>query len=438
MEFQTVKGMRDLLPDEFNVFKQVIREVRQLFENYNYQEISMPIVEPFELLAAKSGPEIKDTMYVFEDKAGRLLALRPEMTASIARVYINNFMLAAKKPVRLSYIGSCYRYDNPQYGRYREFQQAGFEIIGSEHPEADAEILTICADLMTRLGITDFNLKVGHVGILRNLLEQEGLGETIQNQVFSLIDRDRIDDAYQLLKTQGLKDSCITTIKKLRELKGKDAHAIIERAPALLNTYPTAKEAVQNLKEILTLYVSSGGIHQIMLDLGFARGLEYYTGMIFEIFIPGISIAVGGGGRYDKLIETFHGQSTPAVGCAPGIDRLVLAMTEKGLVKNTQQNYHPKVIILCIDDQMLPESLKIAHTLRSHNIPAEFEIGRKKLKKALAYAVDKKVQYSIIIGSDEIIKGLLTVKDLATEEQHQVPMDDIVPYFKEKIKGIKD
>jgi len=436
MEFQPVKGMRDLLPDEYKKFKRVIRVVRQLFELYNYQEVSMPVVEPFELLAAKSGEEIKETMYVFEDKAGRRLALRPEMTASIARLYITHFMLATKKPLRLAYIGACYRYDNPQYGRYREFRQAGFEIIGSGYPEADAEILTVCDNLMTKLGIGEFQLKIGHVGILRSILEQEGLGESIQDKVFSLIDGDKVDEAFKLLKANKLQESCIKTIEDLMQLKGKDVHEIIEQAPSVVGAYSKAQDAIQNLKEILTLYMSSEDVDHLFLDLGFARGLEYYTGMIFEIFIPGISIAVGGGGRYDKLIENFHGQPTSAVGCAPGIDRIVLAMTEKKIFDEDKEKFREKIMIVCIDEQMLVESLKIADTLRQNNFPTEFGIGRKKLKKALTFAVAKKTRYVIIVGPDEIIKSELTVRDLAENEQIEVPTDKIVDYFKEKIGNL--
>lgn len=433
MEFQTVKGMRDLLPADFGVFKQVIRVIRQLIDLYNYQEVSMPILEPFELLAAKSGEEIKQTMYVFEDKAGRKLALRPEMTASVARLYITHFMLAAKKPLRLSYIGPCYRYDNPQYGRYREFRQAGFEIIGSPNPEADAEILSICYDLMVRLGFKEFNLKVGHVGILRSILEQEGLGEDVQNKIFNLIDGGKVDEAFQLFKSHKLPDDCIKTIKELMQLKGKDVHGIIDRAPDLLNSYPQAKEAVENLKWILSFYLSAGKMKNLVLDLGFARGLEYYTGMIFEMFIPGLSIAVGGGGRYDKLVETFHGQPTSAVGCAPGIDRIVLAMKEKGIAKVDEEIYENKIIILCLEEQMLPESIEIAKRLRNKNFSTEFGIGRKNVKKGLAFAASKKIKYAIIIGSDEIISGQLTVKDLSTGKQTSVPTDKITDFFEEKI-----
>ena len=433
MEFQTVKGMRDILPNEYQIFKQVIKIVRELFDAYNYQEVAMPILEPFELLAAKSGEEIKETMYVFEDKAARKLALRPEMTASIARLYITHFMKAAKKPLRLSYIGPCYRYDNPQYGRYREFRQAGFELIGSDHPEADAEILNICDNLMINLGINDFHFKVGHVGILREILEQEGLGEEIQNKVFSLIDRGKIDDAYQLFQTHQLSDNCVESIKKLMQLKGKNIHDLIDQAISLLGPYSKALEAVQNLKEILTLYLSCGDINHIFLDLGFARGLEYYTGLIFEIFIPGISIAVGGGGRYDKLIENFHGQSTPATGCAPGIDRIVLAMKEKKIGKISEKFYDKTIIITCIDEILLPEALKIAQMLRKNKFFTEFDVGRKKLKKLLSYAADKEVRYVIIIGPDEFLKNEVTVRDLKAEEQKLINIDKLLPYFKEKI-----
>ncbi|MHA1426256.1 MAG: histidine--tRNA ligase [Candidatus Helarchaeota archaeon] len=433
MEFQTVKGMRDLLPMEFELFKKVIMTVQTLFKLYNYQEVSMPILEPFELLAAKSGEEIKDTMYVFEDKGGRLLALRPEMTASVARVYITHFMKAIKKPLRLSYIGACYRYDNPQYGRYREFRQAGFELIGAKYPEADAEILKICDDLMTRLGFKEFHFKVGHVGILREILEQEGLGEDVQNKVFSLIDREKIEEAYQIFTTYNLSKGCREIISRIMELKGKNIKELIDEATDLLKPYPKAQQAIQNIKEILTLYLSFGDKRHLFCDFGFARGLEYYTGMIFEIYVPKISIAVGGGGRYDKLIETFHGQPTPAVGCAPGIDRIVLAMKELGIKKYNEQFYVNIVIITCIDEIILPEAFKIAETLRKNDIPVEFDVARKNLKKFLSYASEKKMRFAIIIGPDEIVNEKVVVRDLSAQKQETIATKELVSYFKDKI-----
>ncbi|NVM28096.1 MAG: histidine--tRNA ligase [Candidatus Helarchaeota archaeon] len=435
MEFQTVKGMRDLLPDTYRMFKQVIKIVRELFDAYNYQEVSMPVLEPFELLAAKSGEEIKETMYVFEDKAGRKLALRPEMTASIARLYITHFMKAAKKPLRLGYIGACYRYDNPQYGRYREFRQAGFELIGSSQAEADAEILSICDDLMTRIGFNDFDFKVGHVGILREILEQEGIGETIQNKIFSLIDRDKIDEAYQIFKKHDLSNEVIELIKSLMQLKGKNVKDLINQARGLLGSYPKARECVENLKAILTMYLSSGKRERLLCDLGFARGLEYYTGMIFEIYIPDLAIAVGGGGRYDKLIENFHGQSTSAVGCAPGIDRIVLAMEKKEIFEIDEDAYENKIIITCLDEDILPQVLLIAHDLRKKNFAIEFDVTRKSLKKLLSFAAEKKIRYALIIGPEEIVKQEVAVKDLKTEKQTLVAIDDLITYFKEKMKN---
>ncbi|HUY00751.1 MAG TPA: histidine--tRNA ligase [Candidatus Deferrimicrobium sp.] len=433
MDFQTVKGMRDLLPEDFQLFKHVISVVRQLFDLYNYQEVAMPIVESFELLAAKSGEEIKDTMYVFKDKADRKLALRPEMTASVARLYINEFMKSAKKPLRLAYIGTCYRYDNPQYGRYREFRQAGFELIGSNYPEADAEILIVCDDLMSRLGFDDFKFKVGHVGILREILEQEGLGEEIQNKVFSLIDRDKLDEAYQLFRKHKLSNDSVEIIKELMHLKGEHLHEIIERALGLVKNYPKAQQAIQNIKEILTLYLSASKIERIFLDLGFARGLEYYTGMIFEIIIPNKAIAVGGGGRYDKLIETFHGDSTPAVGCAPGIDRIVLTMKEQNLDGSSEGKFENKIMLTCIDENLLPEAIKLLQTLRKNNFNIEFDVGRKKLKKLLSFVASKKMQYTIIFGPEEMIRNEVIVRNMTTEQQEPISIDKIVDYLKEKM-----
>jgi histidyl-tRNA synthetase len=433
MEFQAVKGMRDILPEEFNLFKHVIAVVQQIFDNYGYQELAMPILEPFELFAAKSGEEIKDTMYVFEDKAGRKLALRPEMTASIARLYITYFMKGVKKPLRLAYMGPCYRYDNPQYGRYREFRQAGLELLGSEYPEADAEILIACDDLMTRLGFTTFHLKVGHVGILREILAQEGMNEEFQNRILSLMDRNKIEEVFQLFQEQNLPANVINIIKELVQLKGKNIQELIEQASVLLESYSQAMSALQNLKEILTLYLSYEDQTRILVDFGFARGLEYYTGMIFEIFIEDLSIAVGGGGRYDNLIANFQGEPTPAVGCAPGIDRIVLAMTEKKLFAPTEDAYAKKIMVACLDEIILPEALKIAQTVRKGNYSTEFDVGRKKLKNLLTFAANKKIRYVIIVGSKEIVKKEVMVRDLALEKQETVPIDDLMNYLKEKI-----
>jgi histidyl-tRNA synthetase len=434
MEFQTVKGMRDFLPEEYNLFKHVISVIEQIFENYNYQEVAMPILEPFELFSAKSGEEIKESMYVFEDKAGRKLALRPEMTASIARVYITYFMRTTKKPLRLAYIGPCYRYDNPQFGRYREFRQAGLELLGSEYPEADAEILIACDDLMTRLGFTKFHLKVGHVGILREILAQEGMNEEFQNRILSLIDRHKIDEVFQLFNEQNLPDSAVTIIRELMQLQGKNIHELIDKARELIESYSKALNSLQNLKEILTLYLSDGEKTRILVDFGFARGLEYYTGMIFEIFIEDLSIAVGGGGRYDNLIANFGGEPTPAVGCAPGIDRIVLAMTEKKLFEPEGGSSAKKIMIACLDEIILPEALKIAQTLRKNNYSAEFDVGRKKLKNLLKFAADKKMRYIIIVGSKEIMKKEIIVRDLALEKQENIPNDSLLRYLKEKIE----
>ena len=394
----------------------------------------MPILEPFELFSAKSGEEIKESMYVFEDKAGRKLALRPEMTASIARLYITYFMRTAKKPLRLAYIGPCYRYDNPQFGRYREFRQAGLELLGSEYPEADAEMLIACDDLMTRLGFTNFHLKVGHVGILREILAQEGMNEEFQNRILSLIDRHKIDEVFQLFQEQNLPSKVIAIIRELMQLQGKNIHELIDQARVLIEPYSKAMNALQNLKEILTLYLSDGEQSRILVDFGFARGLEYYTGMIFEIFIEDLSIAVGGGGRYDNLIANFQGEPTPAVGCAPGIDRIVLAMTEKKLFKPAGEAGAKKIMVACLDEIILPEALKIAQTLRKNNYSTEFDVGRKKLKNLLTFAANKKMRYIVIVGSKEIMKREIIVRDLALEKQEVIPIDHLLKYLKEKIE----
>ncbi|MFX0140695.1 MAG: histidine--tRNA ligase, partial [Candidatus Hodarchaeota archaeon] len=374
-KFQTVKGMRDFLPLDFKKFHYVIQKVRELFQIYNYQEINMPIVEDFDLIAEKAGEEIRKTMYVFKDKKNRTLALRPEMTASIARTYISNFMKSQPKPVKLAYVGQCYRYDNPQFGRYREFFQAGFEFIGPSNALSDVEIITICSNLMNNLNFKEFSIKLGHVGILRNILKQESISEEQQDNLFGLIDKGEMDQVFDILKELNISEKCFDILKNLFELKGTDLSKIIDQASKLLSDYEESMKSLENLKELIKYSEIFNVSKYLDLNLGFARGLEYYTGMIFEIFIPKLDIAVGGGGRYDRLIEIFGGDPTPAVGCALGIDRILLAMDQTKLFSNLVLA-PDKILIVPLNNEMLPNAIEISKKFREKGKCIELEIIR--------------------------------------------------------------
>ena len=300
--FKTVRGMRDLLPVDAEMMRYVEQVSREVSKLYGFNEIITPVLESYELLAAKTSEEIRERMYTFKDLGKRKVAMRPEFTASVARLVVNK-LKNEPKPMRLFSVGSLYRYDEPQYGRYREFWQSNFELFGSERPEADAEILTLTNNVLKRLGLHDYRFKVGHTGILRGILTQEGLDAKNQDVVRQLLDKQLWAEALDVAREAGVSQKGLDVLDALLETKGEDAFSVLSQIRDCVKDYETAVAAVDNLSKILELIKDSGEQLEIVVEAGFARGLEYYTGMIFESYVPGLDIALGGGGRYDKLIE---------------------------------------------------------------------------------------------------------------------------------------
>ncbi|MCS7097215.1 MAG: histidine--tRNA ligase [Candidatus Methanomethylicia archaeon] len=435
-KFKALRGLKDLLPEDVEKLNYVKSIIRELFRIYGYKEVMTPTLEAYTLLEAKAGEELRHRMYVFTDLGKRKVALRPEMTPSIARFYINH-LLQKPKPIRLGYIANCFRYDEPQYGRYREFWQGGFELIGSSNPEADVEILSIASALMKRLGFTNYFLKVNHIGILREILTSENVPEKIQNVIFGLFDKMLYDEAVKLLKSINVSENCINTIIELTNLKGGVSDTSIKNAEEIISSkYSQALKALSNLKSIIELIRLSEINIPITLDFGFARGLEYYTGIIFECFTQKFKLALGGGGRYDNLIEIFNGPSTPAVGYAPGISRIVLAIEEEKIT--IPKKVEKRIIVIPVSRNVVYYTVKIASKLRDLNIPVEVEVLGRGVKKALSYASSFKFDYAIIVGETEIRESKVTLKDLNQGKQYLFELNDAINFISEEIvKGEK-
>ena len=426
--FKTVRGMRDFLPEEAKIMKYIESKARKIAELYGYQEIIMPVVESYELLAAKAGEEVRLRMYAFKDLGGRMVALRPEFTPSVARL-VATTLKNEPKPLRLFCLGSLYRYDEPQRGRYREFWQSNFELMGSSEPEADAEIIMLTNSLMEAVGLENLVFKVGHVGVLRGVLSQEGLEDKTENEVLQFLDKKQYDDAFRLVEEAGASQKCLKTLKKLVGLKGGKVFEIINKMKESVKDYEKAVGAVENLQKILMFVSESGCEINMTVEAGFARGLEYYTGMIFEVYVPELDVALAGGGRYDKLIELFGGESTPAVGVAHGIDRIMLAMQrQKTRLKAKEEK---KVVVIPIDDDLKSEALKIARMLRDADIPVEVEVMGRKVSKALEDADRRKLNYAIIVGEKELKEGAVVLRNLTKREQNTVKIEKII----ETVKG---
>jgi histidyl-tRNA synthetase len=415
--FQTVRGMRDLLPEEAAALNRVIAKARETATLYGYREVITPVVEPYELLSAKSGEEIRQRMFTFKDLGDRTVSLRPEFTASIARL-ATTALRNEPKPLRTFSVGSVYRYDEPQRGRYREFWQSDFEVTGSSKPEADAEMILVTNSLMQAVGLRKYAFKLGHIGVLRGILSLENVDEKAQNAILQRMDKKEYAAAFALMSQK-----CRAIIEGLLELKSSNGFETAEKIKKHVEGYSEAVASAENLLAILKL-VTKSGCEIARVEPAFARGLEYYTGMIFEVYTPDLDIALGGGGRYDRLIEAFGGEATPATGVAHGLDRIALALRTQKLAPESRQNR--RVAVIPVKDEVKGDALRIAQMLRAAGISTEFEVMGRKMAKALEDADKRQVDYVVIVGEKELQQSAVVLKDLGKHEQNIVSISNLV------------
>jgi histidyl-tRNA synthetase len=416
---QRPKGTRDLFGDELAASRHVEEATREVFRRYGYEEVDTPIFENFELFEKKSGSTVIKQVYAFEDKSGKMLALRPEITPSAMRFYINE-LKSAPRPVKLCYMGSCFRYEEPQAQRWRQFSQAGLEMLGSDRPEADAEVIALVAETLRALGLHDFELKVGHVKILRNLLEHVEVKGDKQDPILRAIDRK--DDARleAEMKQVGMNEKDKETLRAVVNLRG--GASVLDQARKLMKNVTAANEAFDNLAAIFKNLHALGEIFTV--DLGVARGLDYYTGAVFEAYVGKVQVA--GGGRYDELVELLGGKPCPAVGVGFGIDRIARVLVSREKIKHEKEL---DCMVLPAAPESLGECLKIAQELRRRGMRVDVELMGRKLTKALAYAHAKGSKKVIIAGPKDLEKGEVTVRDMATGEQAKIPREGLAKRF---------
>lgn len=411
MAFTRPRGTRDLFDNEARRLRWVERRIRETFESFGYSEIITPTLEKLELITAKSGEEIVEHLYDFKDKAGRKYALRPELTAPVMRAYVNSLQ-KAPKPVKLYYISNCFRYERPQSGRYREFWQAGVELIGSPTPEGEAEILAISNALLDNLGLKDFAIYIGHIGVLRKLLTKMGITE--QSSMLGMIDREEYEELDERLIACEVDRKSRELLFKIMGLSG--GRDVLERVGELLEDEEIEGE-MERFEETLDFAEELGVGYSV--DMGIARGLDYYTGMVFEIYAKklGAENQICGGGSY-RLAEIFSGSPISTCGFAYGLDRLILALEKEGVALGEEEG--SKVYIVPVSRDYLSEALKIASKLRAQ-APCEVELNRRKLGKALSYASKKGFEFAVIVG-EEVKENKLVVKNLKSREQRVVEM----------------
>lgn len=429
MEFTRPRGTRDFLFTEMRERKEAESTLRNVFENYGFQEIKTPLFEELKLFTTKSGEEIVDQLYNFKDKSDRELALRPELTAPVARLYLNELQKTTAKPIKLYYYGSCFRYERPQKGRFRQFWQFGCELIGAKSPEGEAEVISMCNESLESLGITPADININHLGIIRGLFAHFNIDTKTQREIMVIIDK----GDKELLKESLVGDNPVIDNEELNNVLlnlidmvgGKEILADIEE---LVKPYDEPQESLAELEELVKT-LDSFGVDNYTLNLGVARGLDYYTGIVFEVYIPelGAQKQVCGGGTY-SLIKVFGGEEIESTGFAFGFDRLMNAIEEL----NGEKELKPylDVFVAPINDETRQKSFEITQTLRKNGIATDVDLNRKKFKKLMNHANNINVGKVVIVGKKDLDEGKVTVKDMNSGKQELVSLDSLVDYIK--------
>ena len=481
--FRRPRGTEDFLPDEMIIRSYVEGIMRETFESYGFQQVQTPIFEEFALLAARSGEEIREGMFTFVSDDTEY-ALRPELTAPVCRLVATGELEPFPRPYKVYCIGQCFRYERPQAGRYREFRHASLELIGSSSPMADAEVISVASSILDKLGISDYTLKVGNIGIFRYVLASKGFDYNFQSKIISDIDnvislrekcetirgrsnferddieyvKGKIRDLYtfqdevdyegehEIVPQRVLDEASIRRWLDELPLVAEDTYRSIwvkkdvigeELADLLINiskvrgskdeTLQAAKDLIWNtdakgafeeLQEVLN-WLEHYGVSNYQVVLGVARGLDYYTGTVFEIDYPllGAQKQICGGGRYDKLVSEFGGPEIQATGFAFGFDRVTEAFKKSdGIVP--PQKVH--IFVAAVSEDMKAKAVEIAGMLRGRGKRVEVDMLKRGLQDQLGYASGINCDYAVIVGPDELEKESVILRNMRTREQELV------------------
>lgn len=420
-KFQPPKGTRDLLPEEMRKLQKVVDVLRCIFEKYGFQPLETPAFEDFALLSAKggAGEAIKDEIYYFKDKSERELGLRFDLTVPLARVLANNIELP--KPFKRYQIGKVWRYDNPQAMRWREFWQADVDTIGSSSMLSDVECVACFIECLQKLGFKDFYVRINNRKLIESILFHVKIPKDKVIDVFRVLDKlDKIgfEGVKKELNALGVNSERILGIIKMPG-SNKEILDNIEREFGM-------GEGTNELKEFLDFAKNFGIERYLKLDLSLVRGLEYYTGPVFEIMIKKANISIAGGGRYDKLIKIMGGPDLSATGISLGLDRLVTLMEEFKMFKDDSEK---RFFVAPISDNIKNEAIKICQDLRNQGMVCDMDLMERNISKQLDYANSMDFPYVIIIGEEEIEKKQVKIKNMKTGKESLVKIKELLNFI---------
>jgi histidyl-tRNA synthetase len=404
---QTLKGFRDFLPEKKRKRDFVMGKIIQTFESFGFEPLETPTLEYASLLTGKYGAEADKLLYTFKDRGDREVGLRYDQTVPTARV-LSQYQDKLPKYFRRYQVQNVFRADKPQKGRYREFTQCDIDIFGSSSPISDAEILTCTYQAFKNIGFSQVLIKINDRQTLLSNLEPFAKKDL---DVFSIIQS--IDKLSKIDQSEVIDE---LTNKGLAKLE----------AETIIKTITNPSKISSNLEAIIKQAKSLGISEDVIQpDPTLARGLDYYTGMIFEVFIPDYLVgSVGGGGRYDNLISELGGVDIPAVGMAFGFDRTVEAADQLDLIPS--ENLGVKVLVTIFDESLQEKSLKAAQELRGAGIKTSVFPAIEKLGKQFKYANQQNIPFVIVIGENEIKENQVTLKNMTTGDQQTLSIQEAI------------
>jgi histidyl-tRNA synthetase len=426
IEPRTLKGFRVYLPETMIPRERLIETARRVYRSYGYSPIDTPALEFLEILAGKGGAETDKQLYKFQDQGNRWVALRFDLTVPLAR-FAAEHIGQLGTPFKRYHIASVWRGENAQRGRYREFMQCDFDTIGTESVVADIETALVIHDLLLAIGFGDFTIHVNNRRVLSGLLERLGLADRATLVLRALDKLGKIGPekvAAEMVAVAGATEAQAAEVLRMTQLSGT-SDAILSGLEPLVGSNEAGQQGIARLAELLKACTAAGVPPQrLKLDVAIARGLDYYTGTIFETFLdrlPAIG-SVCSGGRYDNLAALYTHQQLPGIGASLGLDRLLAAMEELGLLAKVSTPA-PIFMPLFVAER-LNDYLRLAAALRAAGLGVEVYPECKRLGQQLKYADRRGFRLAVIAGEDEWAAGTCQVKDLSTASSQTVALGD--------------
>lgn len=421
------RGIRDIEPDEMAKRNWVYGRIRDVFRRYAFQEMEPATLEELRTLEAKSGPAIKNEIYWFSDKSGRSIGLRFDLTVGMARMVAGRSDLP--EPTKLASIGGNWRYDEPQFGRYRYFTQWDAEIFGSDEPTADAEVIALSMDILENVGLKEFEVRISNRRIIQSFVENLGLRtQEKMEAIFRIVDKSRkISNEVVVaeLMAEGLEGAVADSLMKFTSIRGDPAQVLRRLSEAKTR----GKEAALGYRQLAELADALQGFNKLsrcFFDMSVVRGIGYYDGIVFEAFDKGGEDvgAILGGGRYDKLCAIYGKRNIPATGVAGGIERLLISLERAAVFpKLTQVG---TVFVAAVNDDVRQRAFAIANELRTLGIPSDVDVKRRSLAKQLEYADSLGIPYALIVGPQEVESGRFKLRDMRKRTEESLALDGIV------------